>query len=131
MRTVTIGKLSATTGCNVETIRYYERIGLLPEPRRSVGGQRLYGEDDIKRLMFVRRSRDLGFPIADVQNLLSCIDQGDYSCAEIKALTVAHLAEVRRKLADLRRLERALKEMVLKCDGGDVAGCPILETLWQ
>ena len=129
MRTLTIGKLSDMTGCNVETIRYYERIGLLPEPRRSIGGQRLYGDGDVKRLTFVKRSRDLGFPIADVQNLLSCIDRGDYSCAEIRALTVAHLAEVRRKLADLRRLERALKEMVLKCDGEDVADCPILEAL--
>lgn len=131
MPTVTIGKLSKLTDCNIETIRYYERIGLLPKPNRTSGGQRVYQDDDIKRLTFVRRSRDLGFAISEVQNLLSYVDDGDYTCAEVKALTVDHLAEVRRKLADLRKLERALKEMVLQCDGEDVEGCPILEALCE
>jgi MerR family mercuric resistance operon transcriptional regulator len=117
------------TGSNVETIRYYERIGLLPEPRRSEGGQRRYRDDDIRRLAFIRRSRELGFAIAEVKNLLGYVDDGDYTCEEIRALTLGHLAAVRRKLADLRRLERALKAMVLKCDGGDVSSCPILNAL--
>lgn len=124
-----IGKLASKTGCNIETIRYYERIGLLPKPPRSAGGQRLYGEDDAKRLIFVRRSRELGFPLEDVRDLLNYIDGGDYTCAEIRALTVDHLAEVRSKLRDLRRLERALKEMIVACDGGDLPDCPILEAL--
>lgn len=131
MQTVSIGTLSKLTDCNIETIRYYERIGLLPEPNRTAGGHRVYRDEDIQRLKFVRRSRHLGFAISDVQNLLSYADEGDYTCAEIKAFTVVHLAEVRRKLADLRRLERALKEMVLKCDGGEVANCSIMDALCE
>ena len=72
----------------------------------------------------------MGFALAEVRNLLKFVDDGDYTCAEVKALTLDHLAEVRRKLDDLRRLERALKDMAVKCDGGDVPGCPILEALY-
>lgn len=129
MAEILIGKLARKTGCNIETIRYYERIGLLPKPPRSAGGQRLYGEDDTKRLIFVRRSRELGFPLEDVRNLLNYVEAGDYTCAEIREITADHLAEVRRKIADLRRLERALKEMVVACDGGDMPDCPILDAL--
>ena len=131
MPAVTIGKLSKLTNCNIETIRYYERIGLLQKPDRTSGGQRVYQAGDIKRLTFVRRSRDLGFAISDVQNLLTYMDDGNYTCAEIKALTVNHLTEVRRKLADLRKLERTLKQMILKCEGGLVADCPILESIYE
>lgn len=129
MATSTIGTLSAETGCNIETIRYYERIRLLPKPPRSAGGHRLYGDDHVRRLTFIRRSRELGFTLKDVKSLLAFVDTGDYRCAEVKALTLEQLATVRRKIADLRRLERALKEMAIKCDGGDVPGCPILEAL--
>ena len=126
----TIGKLSEKTGCNIETIRYYERIGLLRKPLRSAGGHRLYDEMDIRQLSFVRRSRELGFTLDTVRNLLSHIDGGDYTCAEIKSIAVAHLADVRTKLADLKRLERGLKDMIATCDGGDVIDCPILDALY-
>lgn len=129
MGEILIGKLASETGCNIETIRYYERIGLLPEPPRSAGGQRLYGEEDTKRLIFVRRSRELGFPREDVRNLLNYVEGGDYTCTEIREITVDHLGEVRRKIKDLRQLERALKEMVVTCDGGDIPDCPILDAL--
>jgi MerR family mercuric resistance operon transcriptional regulator len=130
MTQITIGKLSQITGCHIETIRYYERIGLLRKPPRSKGGHRLYEESDIRQLTFVRRSRDLGFALDTVRTLLSNIDGGDYTCAEIKAIAVDHLAEVRRKLADLQRLEHGLEDMIAACDGGKVTDCPILEGLY-
>ncbi|MBT5049306.1 MAG: helix-turn-helix domain-containing protein [Rhodospirillaceae bacterium] len=129
MTAVTIGKLANQTGCKIETIRYYERIGLLPKPSRSAGGHRLYADEDTRRLAFIRRSRELGFALDDVRRLLHYVDDGTYSCAEIKAITVDHLAEVRRKLDDLKRLEQALKDMIATCDGGDIPECPILESL--
>lgn len=78
---------------------------------------------------FIRRSRELGFPLNEVRDLLHYVDDGNYTCAEIKAITIDHLAEVRRKLADLKKLERALKEMIATCEGGLKPGCPILEAL--
>ena len=131
MTEMTIGKMAQQTGCNIETIRYYERIGLLPKPPRSAGGHRLYGGEDARRLTFIRRSRELGFGLDEVRQLLHYVDDGGYTCAEVKAITVDHLTEVRRKLSDLRRLERALKEMIVNCDGGDIPDCPILETLYR
>jgi MerR family mercuric resistance operon transcriptional regulator len=130
MAEITIGKLAKNTGSNVETIRYYERIGLLPKPSRSAGGHRLYGNETMRRLTFIRRSRELGFSLDEVRNLLHHVDADHYTCAEIKAITAEHLAEVRRKLSDLRRLERALKEMIATCEGGEMPGCPILERLY-
>jgi MerR family mercuric resistance operon transcriptional regulator len=128
---LTIGALSKYTGYNIETIRYYERIGLLPGPPRSAGGHRLYGEAHLKRLTFIRRGRELGFTLDDIKGLLGLMDGGAYTCAEVKALTLDHLGEVRRKLADLKRLERVLKDMAEECDGGAVPDCPIIDALFR
>ena len=127
----TIGVLSRRTGCKVETIRYYERIGLLPAPSRSAGGHRLFGEDHLKRLTFIRRGRELGFSLDDIRGLLGLVDGGAYTCAEVKAVTLEHLGEVRRKLADLRRLERVLKGMAAECEGGAVPDCPVIDALFR
>ena len=81
---LTRGALAARTGCNIETIRYYERIGLLPPPPRSAGGHRLYGRDLVKRLTFVRRSRDLGFTLKEIRELLRLVDGGTYTCGEVE-----------------------------------------------
>lgn len=131
MTPFTIGSLSKGTGCKIETIRYYERIGLMPKPPRSPGGHRLYEEAHLKRLTFIRRSRELGFTLHEVRGLLRLVDGGEYSCAEVKALTLDHAAEVRRKVADLRKLERVLKEMAAECEGGEVPECPIIDALYQ
>ncbi len=131
MTPFTIGALSKGTGCNIETIRYYERIGLMPKPPRSPGGHRLYEDDHLRRLTFIRRSRELGFTLEEVRGLLRLVDGGSYTCAEVKALTLDHAAEVRRKVADLRKLERVLKEMAAECDGGEVPECPIIDTLYR
>jgi MerR family mercuric resistance operon transcriptional regulator len=131
MTPFTIGSLSRDTGCNIETIRYYERIGLMPKPPRSKGGHRLYEKDHLKRLSFIRRSRDLGFTLEEVRGLLRMIDGHDYTCDEVKVLTLNHLQEVQQKIADLRRLERVLKTMAAECEGGNIPDCPIIDALYR
>lgn len=131
MKAYSIGKLSEWTGCNIETIRYYERISLLPDPPRSDGGHRLYSDEHLKRLTFIRRSRQLGFTIQEVRGLLRLVDGGHYTCAEVKTLTLEHVVEVRRKITDLRKLERVLKVMVSQCEGGQIPECPIVDTLFD
>jgi MerR family transcriptional regulator, mercuric resistance operon regulatory protein len=115
---ITIGGLSKSTGTNVETIRYYERAGLLPAPVRSSGGYRMYGTTEAKRLNFIRRARALGFSLADVRKLLSLADQRRRPCADVRAVAAAHLTDVREKIADLRQMERALKDTVARCGAG-------------
>ena len=128
---LTIGGLSRRTGCNIETIRYYERAGLMPAPPRSRGGHRLYDAGHEKRLVFIRRSRQLGFALDQIRALLGLVDGGDYTCAEVKATTLAHLDAVRGKIADLTRMAAVLDEMAARCDGGEVPACPILEALFN
>jgi len=127
---LSIGALSKHTDCNIETIRYYERIGMLPEPPRTEGGHRVYREDHLKRLVFIRRSRELGFNLEDVRGLLCLVDSGHYTCAEIKRMTVAQLRSVRSRLADLQRLERVLQQMASQCPDDDGADCPVIEALF-
>jgi MerR family mercuric resistance operon transcriptional regulator len=127
---LTIGTLSERTGCNIETIRYYERIGLMPRTARSGGGHRLYGEDHMKRLGFIRRSRELGFTLDQVRTLLGLVDGRRYTCAQVKRITVEHLGEIHRKVADLRKIERVLKEMAAQCDGGAVPKCAVIDALF-
>src|SRR3546814_10670552 len=90
-----IGDLSGRTGVNIETIRYYERIGIMPEPPRSAGRQRVYDSGHIKRLAFIRRSRELGFSLDEVRALLTLVDGGDYTCGEVHEMTLAHIADIR------------------------------------
>src|SRR5215207_8444673 len=99
----TIGKLSEGTGVHIETIRYYERIGLLPAPPRSEGGRRLYSTEHLARLIFLRRSRELGFSLEEIRTLLRLVEGGDYTCGDVKALTMQHLQNVRQKMRDLRK----------------------------
>ena len=131
MTPFTIGSLSKGTGCNIETIRYYERIGLLPKPPRSPGGHRLYEEQHLKRLTFVRRCRELGFTLEEVRSFLGMVDGGNYTCADVKVLTLNHAGEVKRKIADLRRLEKVLRGMAEQCAGGEVPECPIIDALYR
>lgn len=126
-----IGALSEKTGCNIETIRYYEREGLLPDPPRTDGGHRMYGEEHLKRLTFVRRSRELGFTLEEVRGLLKMVDGGHYTCAEVKSLTLEHLKDVRGKLADFKKLEEVLKHLADQCTGDEAPDCPIVEALFE
>ena len=127
--TIKIGELSRQTKCNIETIRYYERIGLLPRPRRS-GRLREYDADDVARLRFVRRARQLGFTLDDVRGLMRLADtDSDQVRAEARSLAAAHVAEVRAKIADLEAMERALSAAICECEPGQRPGCPIIEEL--
>ena len=129
-QTFMIGDISRRTGVSIETIRYYERIEVMPKPKRNDGGQRLYDESQLNRLAFVKRSRDLGFSLKEVRTLLALIDSGKMTCSEVHALTIEHLTEVRKKITDLRKLERALNNLAAQCSIGNVSNCPIVETLF-
>jgi len=131
MDALSIGKLSKQCGVNIETIRYYEKIGVMPAPSRSAGGYRIYGADHLKRLSFVRRSRRLGFSLDEIRGLLRLVDGHAYTCAQVHALTLDHLAEIRRKIADLKRLERVMAEMAAQCSGESVPECPIVDALFD
>jgi MerR family transcriptional regulator, mercuric resistance operon regulatory protein len=130
LRTMTIGELSQRTGCNVETVRYYERIGLLPPALRSAARYRVYDENDVRRLAFVRRARMLGFAVGDIRTLLTLArERRDGPCAEAREVAAAHLATVRAKIADLRAMERVLGEAVDRCAAGADPACPVIEAL--
>ena len=124
------GELANRSGCNLETIRYYEKIGLLKPPERTASGHRLYSRDDQARLGFILRGRDLGFSIGELKSLLTLVDSHDYSCGEVLELTDGHLASVRQKIIDLKKLERTLADVSAQCEGGDVPECPIIDALY-
>ena len=125
-----IGAASAMSGVSVDTIRYYERTGVVPRPDRTASGRRTYGADDIARLRFVRRCRSLGFPIPDIRSLLDLAQTSEAPCPETVALGRRHLAEVRRKVDQLAGIERALADMLDRCHGNDGA-CLFLEELFD
>lgn len=116
---------------HIETIRYYERQGILPQPQRGIGGQRKYGNEDVKRLTFIRRSRELGFTLKEIAGLLGLVESGNYTCLEIRELTLRHAKDVHQKIEDLRRMETVLRDMVGSCKAGDVPDCPIIDSLFQ
>ncbi|MGB3810983.1 MAG: helix-turn-helix domain-containing protein [Parvibaculum sp.] len=124
-----IGELARRTATKVETIRYYERIGLLTAPARTKGNYRAYGPADLNRLSFVRRSRDLGFSLDQVRALLNLADERDRSCKAVDAIAKEHLVEVNRKIADLHALRRELDSMITQCQCGTIAQCRIIESL--
>ena len=126
-----IGALSQRTRCKVETIRYYEKAGLLAAPARSPGGYRLYRDDHLKRLSFIRRARALGFAIEEVRTLLTLADERRRPCAEVRVVATAHLEDVRAKIADLRAMERVLRETVARCADGRRTNCPLIEALYR
>jgi len=130
-REFTIGTLSKYSGVNIETIRYYERIGIMPSPPRSGGGYRLYNESHQRRLSFICRSRQLGFTLDEIRNLLTLVDDKSYTCAQVQDLTLEHLENTRKKIIDLQKLEVVLDEMASQCDGGLVPDCPVIDALFE
>ncbi len=103
----------------------------MPDPPRSAGGHRHYDEEHLKRLKFNCRARELGFSIEQIRGLLALVDGGDASCAKVQALTLTHIADIRRRIADLRKIERVLKDMASQCDDGEIPECPVIEALFQ
>lgn len=126
---IQIGALAKRTRCNIETIRFYEKVGVLPAPARTEGGNRLYGHGHVSRLTFIRRTRELGFTLDEVRALLRLTDERDRPCGEVKSLAAAHLADVEAKIADLRAMQSALASLIVQCETGDGMDCPLIEAL--
>jgi Cu(I)-responsive transcriptional regulator len=124
-----IGDLARSTGTKVETVRYYEKIGLLPPPARTAGNYRDYRSDHLARLSFVRRARALGFTLEAVRDLLALSDDETQSCDAVDAIARLHLGEIERKIGDLSSLRGELERVVKSCRNGTVAECKIIETL--
>lgn len=124
-----IGELARVTSTKVETIRFYEKIGLLPAPARTTGNYRYYGTPHLARLSFVRRARDLGFTLDQVRELLALSDDRDRSCGAVDAVARAHLAQIDQKIADLRALRRELDGLISQCSQGSISDCRIIEAL--
>ncbi len=128
-RGITIGRLALGAGVNLETVRYYESIGLMPKPERNAAGHRRYSAKEGHQLKFIRRARELGFGLDDIRALISLATPERVSCGEVQVIAEAHLANVRAKIADLIRLEAALAEAVDRCEGGGSTHCPVIEVL--
>ena len=125
-----IGELSRGSGVNIETIRYYERVRILPTPHRTASGRRVYSPTEGRTLTFIRRARELGFALDEIRALLALAGgDGSGTCAEVREIAARHLAEIRWKIADLRAKEQVLAETVALCDTGKLSRCPVIETL--
>ena len=125
---ITIGMLSSRTGVNIETVRYYEKIGLIPRASRSPAGRRVFGVDDIQRLGFIRRARQLGFSIEEIRSLLR-VAAGIATCKDAQALAIEHRDAVRSNIRDLQRLEKILTEAAAQCGRGRSSKCAVVEAL--
>ena len=128
-RGLTRGELARATGCNIETIRYYEKVGLLPDPPRTTAGYRIYAIVHVARLRFILRARELGFSMDDIRGLLGLEDGTAPTCAEVKERTDRHLADIRAKIADLQRMEAVLAATASRCSGAEVPDCPVLDAI--
>jgi MerR family mercuric resistance operon transcriptional regulator len=126
-----MGALAKLAGVHHENIRYFERIGMIPPAQRTASGHRRFGGDHRRRLVFIRRARDLGFSQDEVRELLRLSDGSPGRCAEVKQVADTHLAAIRLKIAGLKKMERLLASVSAKCGSGRVADCPIIETLFE
>ena len=130
----TRGKLAKATGCNIETVRYYEKIELLPNPPRSSSGYRLYDENHLRILKFIQRAKTLGFSTDRIRELLQLSDvQGHHTRSEVKSLTEEHIKEVSEKIRDLQKLKKRLDQISSHCDGSNKSAenCPIMISLFD
>ena len=124
-----IGELARRAGSNSETVRYYERIGLLPRPGRTDSNYRDYSSKDVERLAFIRHARGLGFELADIRSLIDLAEQPEQDCGQVDAIASRHLEAVETKMAQLDRLRGELGRMVAQCRGGSVSSCRIIQVL--
>ena len=126
---LTIGTLAKKTGTKVQTIRYYEQIGLMNEPGRTAGGQRRYSHEDLDRLAFVRHGRQLGFSLEAIRDLLHLADHPDQSCSQADSIAQQQLVQVQQRILRLKALEKELRRMISDCAGGQTKNCRVLEVL--
>lgn len=126
---LTIGQLAERGGCSVQIVRHYEDEGLMPLPPRTAGNQRRYGSEHLQRLQFIRHSRDLGFSLSDIRQIIQISDIPSQNCEAINAIAKQHLQDVERRITQLNALRKELKRMVGECQSGKVAECRVIETL--
>lgn len=127
-----ISQLAKACNVNKETIRYYERLGLIPEPTRSDSGYRMYPEDMVQRIGFIKRMQDLGFTLQEIDKLLGVVDRDEVKCKDMYDFTVLKLREIQSKIQDLRKIERMLISLKEKCpENKEMFECPIIETLME
>ena len=126
-----IGEAAAASGCHIETIRYYERVGLLPRPARTAGGYRTYRPEEVDRLRFITRGRALGFSLEEIRSLLALADDPALSCRDVDQLARHHLADIQQRVRELRRIARELERTIANCAGGKRGQCAILGALRQ
>jgi MerR family mercuric resistance operon transcriptional regulator len=126
-----ISTVAANSGCNLETIRYYERIGLMPPPERTPNGYREYSEADVEQLRFISRGRGLGFSLQEIRSLLRLAQDPGISCSEVDQLARKHLDDILVRLKDLQRMARELERTIDHCGGGQRGECTILDSLRQ
>ncbi|WP_273440620.1 MerR family transcriptional regulator [Sedimenticola selenatireducens] len=124
-----IGQMARIGNCKVQTIRYYEQIGLLPEPERSAGNQRIYNRAHMNRLGFIRHSRELGFSLDRIKEILALTDDPSHSCETVDQIARRHLLEVESRIKRLQSMRKELKRMIDRCSGNKVADCRIIEAL--
>jgi MerR family transcriptional regulator, mercuric resistance operon regulatory protein len=129
MRRITIGSLAAAGGTQVTTIRYYERAGLMPVPERTAGAHRVYTDEQLKRLLFIRRAREMGFSITEIKTLLALADPARTSCRDVQQIAAAHLNKIHERIMALVQLETMLTDTVARCSGKPTAPCPVLDLL--
>lgn len=127
--TYTIGMMAKVGNCKVQTIRYYEKIGLIPEPSRTEGNQRIYLQEDLDRLKFIRHSRELGFPLEQIQQILLLYSKPEHSCEDVDQIANAHLRDVESRISRLQEMKKELKRMISLCNGKVVSDCKIIEVL--
>jgi MerR family mercuric resistance operon transcriptional regulator len=125
---IAIGEASKRSGVGIETIRYYEREGVVPAPERARNNRRLYSAEDVGRLRLVKRLRDLGFPLAEVRLLLAMSESRVADCSAVKEHAENHIAFIETRIAELRRVENSLRQLVSNCEQGNVE-CPMLQKL--
>ena len=126
-----IGKMSELSAVNIETIRYYERIAIMPRADRTSGGNRQYGLEQLKRLTFIRRCRGLGFSLDEIRNLLAMVDKHDFTCSQVHQMTMQHLQSIKAKLTNLHRLQKSLTDIAAECSRGDVPECAVIDALFE
>lgn len=129
VRGITRGELARRTGVNIETIRYFERIGLIAAPSRTEGGHRIYDEGHVRTLGFVHRARGLGFTPVEVRTILDLGGPGKAPCGEVREIAASHLEQVRAKIADLAEIERVLTTTIEQCSGKSDPGCPVIDMI--
>ncbi|BBC71742.1 MULTISPECIES: MerR family transcriptional regulator [Erythrobacteraceae] len=129
MGRLSIGELARKTGVHIETIRYFEKIGMLGAPARTAGGHRVFDDGHLRTLKFIKRARELGFAPKEVRTLLDLGGPAEACCDEVREIAIHHLEEVRRKIDDLTRLERHLTATVEQCSGGHVPDCAVIDML--